>query len=467
MTGALRRSVAALPPIVGIAAVACALGLALGGAWTGAPRLIAALNEPAWLVMHGDGGRETVVAPLPAGCEAPPGAWSEEVREGGRAGALRDRFGAALADWGQAQWLAGGGRLARVSEVRIDGGDAWLATWWAPDGTASALLARGPGLLAAGPESVVDRGVEAASGDGRLAFELDHLRLHRADTARIGRLAAAFSDPCRGLEGLAGLARGDGPGTPPAAPGAAPDPAAPLPLPDGRPIPIDGGGGWTGLAFPDGAFGVVSPGGRVVVRAPERLLLDGRDLIASWAAEAAHRAEVAAALTARPEAAAEGGFPEELMFGSPWQIVYPATGAERARVVVFTDPDCPHCRRLHEDRAAIQAAGVSMHYAVLPWQALRKGGPDGPAVRAWRAAMRSVWCAEDAAGRLDRLYAGEGLPAADCAPEGEAAEVMDLMLEAPSAVAESMGVRSTPTFVSGAGRVFQGYRDVEGLLERL
>ncbi len=44
---------------------------------------------------------------------------------------------------------------------------------------------------------------------------------------------------------------------------------------------------------------------------------------------------------------------------------YPAAKAKH-QVTVFTDIDCPHCRRLHNEIPAMQAAGIDVKYVLLP-----------------------------------------------------------------------------------------------------
>src|SRR5271170_2317971 len=66
-------------------------------------------------------------------------------------------------------------------------------------------------------------------------------------------------------------------------------------------------------------------------------------------------------------------------------------------VTVFTDIDCPYCRKMHSDIAEYNKLGVRVRYMFYP-----RTGPD---TESWRKA-EAVWCSPDRNGALTRAKAG-------------------------------------------------------------
>lgn len=118
-------------------------------------------------------------------------------------------------------------------------------------------------------------------------------------------------------------------------------------------------------------------------------------------------------------------------------VVYPAvTGPAKYALTVFTDVDCPYCRRFHRKVPALNELGVEVRYVFLPLQSLH---PD-----AYRKSVQ-VWCAEDRRAAMDAAKQGDEPVAAreDCV-----APVDDHL-----AVAKRLGINGTPTGVSPGGRI--------------
>ncbi len=137
-------------------------------------------------------------------------------------------------------------------------------------------------------------------------------------------------------------------------------------------------------------------------------------------------------------------------FGEANMIVFPARGAERHRLTVFTDVDCPYCRRFHQEVPALNEAGVTVRY--VPFSLV-------PAGTERRRRMESVWCAKDRRAALTAAKAGEAVPARRCEDP----------VEAGTRLGRRLGFEGTPTIVTGRGRVLRGYvpRDrLLGLLAR-
>ncbi|GAB4186849.1 MAG: bifunctional protein-disulfide isomerase/oxidoreductase DsbC [Wenzhouxiangellaceae bacterium] len=128
---------------------------------------------------------------------------------------------------------------------------------------------------------------------------------------------------------------------------------------------------------------------------------------------------------------------------------YPAAD-ERRRLTVITDIDCPYCRRLHQDVPALNEAGISVRYLMLP-----RAGIDSDSYHKAVAAA----CAQQPAAALTRSFLGEDLPPAeDC--EHHIADQYRL--------AQQLGANLTPMVIDDtSGRTWPGYPGLESLRSAL
>lgn len=152
------------------------------------------------------------------------------------------------------------------------------------------------------------------------------------------------------------------------------------------------------------------------------------------------------------------------------------------RLAVFSDPDCPWCRKLHQ--ALRQAEGIEVWEIMFPVPALhpeardkavailcdarpadalmRVGSMDGPG-RATHAArdgggrQRREQIVEDAKADMDGTAKDSEPPAADCTKR--ARDRVDQAM----AFGRAHGVQGTPTLVAPDGRVHNGYLPIEQL----
>lgn len=118
-------------------------------------------------------------------------------------------------------------------------------------------------------------------------------------------------------------------------------------------------------------------------------------------------------------------------------VVFAPPGEIRHVLNIFTDPQCPHCRRLHQEMEQYLEAGIKIRYFMLPVV-----GQQSPTI------MRNIWCAEDRTAAMDLAKSGRSVPTADCVvPDTE-----HLLL------ARSLGINGTPAMISDAGLLVSGYR---------
>ena len=110
-------------------------------------------------------------------------------------------------------------------------------------------------------------------------------------------------------------------------------------------------------------------------------------------------------------------------------------------LAIFSDPDCPHCRRLEADLKGL--SDVTIHTFLMPIASLHPQA---------RAKAIAVWCAKD------RLAAWQALMTRDQAPPtADCAHPVDRNV----ALAERLGVTGTPTLVAADGRVLPGAASAE------
>ncbi|MDT8439666.1 MAG: DsbC family protein [Wenzhouxiangellaceae bacterium] len=107
-------------------------------------------------------------------------------------------------------------------------------------------------------------------------------------------------------------------------------------------------------------------------------------------------------------------------------------------IVVFTDVDCGYCRRLHEQIAEYNEAGIQVSYAAFP-----RAGVGSQTFHK----MVSVWCAADQHEAMTIAKAGETPDPANC--DSPVAEQYRL--------GQALGVTGTPALMTASGELIPGY----------
>ena len=107
-------------------------------------------------------------------------------------------------------------------------------------------------------------------------------------------------------------------------------------------------------------------------------------------------------------------------------------------VYVFTDVDCPYCRKMHGQIAEYEARGIAIRYLAYP-----RTGVGSPS---YDKAV-SVWCAPDRRRAMTEAKQGRPVPRRRCASP----------VERHMAVADRLGISGTPTLVLEDGTLIGGY----------
>ena len=135
-------------------------------------------------------------------------------------------------------------------------------------------------------------------------------------------------------------------------------------------------------------------------------------------------------------------------FGMDGVISYPAKGEEKASIAVFTDIDCPYCRKFHDEMPQLNELGITVHYFGFP--------RSGPGTLSFNKYV-SVWCADDQRSAMDAAKQGKNIDRKSC----------DNPVLAQYQLGQQVGVSGTPAIIMENGQVIPGYRPAEQLAQDL
>lgn len=113
------------------------------------------------------------------------------------------------------------------------------------------------------------------------------------------------------------------------------------------------------------------------------------------------------------------------------------------KLAVFTDPDCPWCRKLQSELEQLKE--VDVHEFLYPLR------PESP------AKARAIWCNPNRHKALVSAMQGGVVPTPDDAPCDISA------LEQSAAFGQARGFQETPTLIRGDGEMWVGYLTLEQL----
>ena len=127
-------------------------------------------------------------------------------------------------------------------------------------------------------------------------------------------------------------------------------------------------------------------------------------------------------------------------------IVFPARGATKAVINVFTDVDCGYCRKLHQEVPDLNKAGVEVRYLAFP-----RAGEGSPTFDK----MVRAWCAADKPQALTDLKNGKNISAKLCEDNPVARQYK---------LGQEFDVTATPSIVLIDGTLLGGYRPYKEML---
>ncbi len=119
------------------------------------------------------------------------------------------------------------------------------------------------------------------------------------------------------------------------------------------------------------------------------------------------------------------------------------------KVIVFTDPQCPYCKKLHEELVKIVAEkpDIAFYLKLFPIAS----HPESYGI------SKAVIC-DNSLSLLEESFAGKKVPAPTCETDA---------VEKNVALAKKLGITSTPTLILPDGRILPGFKPAEKLIEIL
>lgn len=130
------------------------------------------------------------------------------------------------------------------------------------------------------------------------------------------------------------------------------------------------------------------------------------------------------------------------------QAIKMVQGNGKRRLAVFSDPDCPYCRKLEPELAKLNDVTIYIFPYPLPMHA--------------DAARKSklVWCAKD------RLQAWQDMMLRNKLPEGGRTDC-DHPVDKNLALGQRLRIDGTPTLIFADGRRLSGYTEAERIEQML
>ncbi|MEO1892299.1 MAG: DsbC family protein [Alcanivorax sp.] len=121
-------------------------------------------------------------------------------------------------------------------------------------------------------------------------------------------------------------------------------------------------------------------------------------------------------------------------------ITFSANGEEKHEIFVFTDTSCPYCKKFQDHMAEMNNRGITVHYLALP-----RSGIDSSVANT----MARIWCAENPQAAIDDAFSGK--------PFSQKVMPCQPPVADQYTMAQSLGVRGTPSVFSEDGRNLGGY----------
>ncbi|MDC0903823.1 DsbC family protein [Candidatus Thioglobus sp.] len=130
------------------------------------------------------------------------------------------------------------------------------------------------------------------------------------------------------------------------------------------------------------------------------------------------------------------------------KIIYKAQN-EKYQVHVFTDVDCPYCRKLHNSIGKMNDLGISVKYLASPLASLHPKA---------QAKMQKIWCADDRNQAMDDYNdSGTIVDVSNC--DNPVADQLE--------ISKQLGVTGTPAIFLSDGTHLPGFVPADKLLSKI
>ena len=130
------------------------------------------------------------------------------------------------------------------------------------------------------------------------------------------------------------------------------------------------------------------------------------------------------------------------------KIIYPAND-EKYIVHVFTDVDCPFCKKLHREIDSMNDLGISVKYLASPLASLHPTA---------QGKMQKIWCADDRNQAMDNYNIDRSIPDVERCKNPVVKQLK---------ISQQLGVTGTPAIFLSDGTHLPGYLPAEKLLTKI
>lgn len=130
------------------------------------------------------------------------------------------------------------------------------------------------------------------------------------------------------------------------------------------------------------------------------------------------------------------------------KIIYPAKN-EKHIVHVFTDVDCPFCRKLHYGIEKMNELGITVKYLAAPLASLHPKA---------QGKMEKIWCADNRRAALDQYNFDKETPQSSDCVNPVASQLK---------ISQRLGVNGTPAIFLSDGTHLPGYLKPSALLKEI
>ncbi|SMN14232.1 Thiol:disulfide interchange protein DsbC [uncultured Candidatus Thioglobus sp.] len=130
------------------------------------------------------------------------------------------------------------------------------------------------------------------------------------------------------------------------------------------------------------------------------------------------------------------------------KIIYPAKNKKYV-IHVFTDVDCPYCKKLHRQMPKINEFGITVKYLATPLASLH---PEA------QGKMEKIWCAKDRKKAMHDYKTKSIVPNSDDCKNPVAQQLL---------LSQQLGVNGTPAIFLSDGTHLPGYLPADRLLQAI
>ena len=130
-------------------------------------------------------------------------------------------------------------------------------------------------------------------------------------------------------------------------------------------------------------------------------------------------------------------------------VSYPSSGLSKHQVTVFTDIDCPYCRKMHNYMPSFNQLGISVNYIMLPRA--------GIGSKSYKKTV-SALCAANPADAITSAMQNRSTAPLNCEPN---------VMRKHMVIARKLNIRSTPTIVLPSGEIELGLTNPDQLIALL